>query len=148
MTTLSVGLKTGELATEVVDGTEEVTEVVLLPEADTSSRPSNNGLAVLTDGSLPPPSVRGAAEVEVCRVEVKLKGGVELSVKVGLRLGLVVMFVFEFEENPRGSTSGSGLGTFSIPSCVLVLSSCEKSGRVGAGSGPSVFGESTSFESS
>jgi hypothetical protein len=40
------GFKTAELETEVVDSTEVVTEVVLLPEANTSSRPSDNGVVV------------------------------------------------------------------------------------------------------
>jgi hypothetical protein len=68
-------------------------------------------VVVLTGSSLglfPPPSVKGAAEVEVCpgsRVEVKLKGEVELRVRVGPEL--VIMIVFEFEESPRGPTSGS-----------------------------------------
>ena len=49
--TLSVGLKTGGLATEAVDSTEVVTEVVLLPEVDASSKPPDEVL-VLTGSSL------------------------------------------------------------------------------------------------
>jgi hypothetical protein len=43
-------LDTGELATEVVDSTEVVAEV--MPEADTSSRPFDNEVVVLTGSSL------------------------------------------------------------------------------------------------
>ena len=52
VTTLCVAFKTGELVTEVVDSREVVTEVIcgaLLSEVDTSSTPSDDGMAVFTD---------------------------------------------------------------------------------------------------
>jgi hypothetical protein len=51
ITTFSVGLDTGELATEVVDSAE-VPESQVMPEADTSSRPFDNKVVVLTGSSL------------------------------------------------------------------------------------------------
>ncbi|KAH8992968.1 hypothetical protein EDB92DRAFT_1815739 [Lactarius akahatsu] len=82
MTMLSVVLvfKTEELVTEVVDSTEVVTEVVLLP----------GGVDTTING----------AEVGVCpggHVKVELRG--EVKVGLGPGLGLAVVIVFEFEES-------------------------------------------------